>query len=817
MQQSSTSDERAPRTIHLGLFLVCLSTLFVEICLIRIFSFTIGYHFAFIIISVALLGFGASGSVLLLLARRIEHWDSRSMLAGISACAAIALVPITQTITHVRFNPFDILTVPFEIVNMAIYMGIATFFFFFAGMVVAIALSRFPRQAGTLYFADMVGSGLACLFFVPVMNLLGPRYLIVSAAILYVLGALCFARKRPAALIAAMIGICAVTGYSSITMEFHPSKDKLHSLFIADGARIIHSRWSALFRTDLFDWQGPNVKKGQSYGTYGIGKTYDGELPAIRMINHDGGASAVMLNADAPLENFEMLRQHMLAVPYPLRVGGSVFIGGVGGGVDIQAAIANGASSILGVELDPNTKDIICGEYSDYVGNFCEREDVTIVAGDARSVLRNADQKFDIINFTGVDTITSAATGAYLLQEGYLYTTEAYHDYFDHLNPGGIISIKTFDLDGMWGQPRMVPRFTMVAIETLRERGIEDPSEHIVIISDCRPGACVLPLVAILAKEEPFTPGEIEQLRNFVDEQGFAFWYAPGEQRSGSIPEQLIKMSPEERESFLDSNYLDLSAPNDDKPFFLHFFKWSNVATYWTAARFSNNYLESTGNVMLLIAFGISVGGAFLLIVLPAVWHTWRIAEGPRIQWADVGFFMCIGVGFMLIEISLMQKLTLFLGYPTYSVTVTLFSMLTFAGIGSGLSMRLPLLSTRPIWALVTALAILVAVYTLIGDTVLLSLLHLPVLTRCAIAAAAIAPIGLLLGTFLPLAVRNLADRNPSAVPLAWAANGSCSVIGTVLATLLATIFGFRMVAVLALSLYVLAAIFFSRAIANDK
>lgn len=814
MQQSSTSDEHAPRTVHLGLFLVCFSTLLVEICLIRVFSFTFGYHFAFIVISVALLGFGASGSVLLL-ARRVEHWNSRSMLAGISACAAIALVPVTRTITHVRFNPFDILTHPIEIRNMAIYMGMATFFFFFAGMVVAIALSRFPRQAGTLYFADLVGSGFACFLFVPVMDLLGPRYLIASCAILYAFGALSFAQKRSPILIATMIGICAVSGFSSAKMEFYPSKDKVHSRLIKAGGQIIHSEWSALFRTDLLEFRNPERGRGLSYGSYAVGKGYEGEAPVTRFINHDGGASAVMLNATSSLEDFELLQNHMLALPYPLRPGASVFIGGVGGGADIQAAIANGASSVYGVELDPNTVDIICGEYSDYVGGFCEREDVTIVAGDARSVIRNTNRKFDIINFTGVDTITSAATGAYLLQEGYLYTTNAYHDYFDHLNPGGILSIKTSDLDGVFGQSRMVPRFTMVAIQTLRERGIEDPSEHIIIISNCEAGACSLPSVAVLAKEEPFTTGEIDQLRNYMAEQGFSFWYVAGE-TNNTVPEKLIRMSPEERELFLDANYLDFSAPNDDKPFFMHFYKWRNVATYIKDTKFADTYLESTGNVMLLTAFAISIAGAFLLIVLPAAWYAWRHAEGTRIQWADVGFFMCIGVGFMLIEISLMQKLTLFLGYPTYSVTVTLFSMLTFAGIGSGLSSKFSVLSARPIWMFVTALAVLIAIYTLIGDTVLLSLLHLPVFARCAIAAVAIAPIGLLLGTFLPFAVRSLADRNPSAVPLAWAANGSCSVIGTVLATLLATVFGFRMVAVLALSLYVLAGVLFMRAVAKS-
>ena len=807
MSSSDTPQEtgagQALRGVHFGVFLVSAATLLLEINLTRIFSYTIWYHFAFIVIAVALLGFGASGSVLTVW-RGLSAIPPRKVLAWAAAASALGVAVILFVITQVPFNPFQILTDPSEIGPGLVYLFVVAIPFFFAGMTTAVALRSYPQRAGSLYFANLLGSGLGCLAFVWLMDWFGAAHLSGICAALYGTGALCFSERRTARLGLALVLAVGLTEFTAVSFTFTPCASKLAAKFEAEhSGEIIHSKWSAVFRTDVYDFPSPDIMRGKSYGSFGMGSGFDGVRPSLRFIAHDGDACAVMMNCEGAPEDMELFRHHLLGVPYQLRPGGRVFIGGVGGGIDVLAALANGAGEIDGIELDPNTVEVIRDLYPDYVGNLCSKANVDIRAGDARGMLNRSKKQYDVVQYNGVDTIASAAAGAHLLNESYLYTIEAFGEYFDHLAPNGLLSMSAVDFGGQSEMPRMLPRFCSVVASALERRGVSNPAACCVTIATGM--SDTLLLGTVLAKTQPFSKAELDQVRAYAEREGFAFWHLPDEEIE-TVSSTILRLDPASRASYFADQYLDFSAPTDDKPFFMHFYKWRSL---WSHFSLKHRYMGATGNIVLLGGLAFSVLASLCFIVIPAYWHARRQTARPQSSKADIVYFCAIGLGFMFLEIGLIQQLVLFLGYPTYSLTVTLFSVLTFAGVGSYLSRKVRLHSAKPIWLLFGLLAAVTVLYLLFGATALRSLMHLPLPLRVGIAITAILPVGLLLGTFFPLGIRDLGGRNSDAVPLAWAANGSCSVIGIMLAVILATAVGFRNVFVLALLLYLVAATMF--------
>jgi hypothetical protein len=796
----------AQRSIYIGVFLVSVATLLLEINLTRIFSFTIWYHFAFIVIAVALLGFGASGSVLTVYRNTSGH-SPQTLLTFSALIAALSVVFAGLVVTVVPLDPFQMMTDRVEIVYMALYLISVTVPFFFAGFIIAISFKSYSKQVGALYFSDLIGSALGCFVFVQLIKMIGPPNILGLSAVLYCAAAACFTTRHTVASFSGIAAMAVVLQVSSLLFNFTPCASKLGTRYVKNGATIADSRWTAVFRTDLYNFGDKLLLNANPsltiYGTPfgGVGKQFSGDFPSFRFITHDGDASPIMVHSAGSPDNMALYRHHILGVSYRLRPHASVFIGGVGGGIDIQAALTNGAKTITGVELDPETVAMTCDRYAGYVGNLCVRENVTVRAGDARSVIRRSSERFDIINFTSVDTISSTATGAYLLNEGYLYTVEAFNDYFDHLKPGGFVSIVSGDMGGLLGTARAIPRFASVAVSALERRHIANPQKCIVILGTSLPEGDVISHEVVLVKTVPFTAAELNQISDIAQTEGFVFWHFPGKEID-TAASNIIRLSPKQRETYLERFYLDYSAVTDNKPFFMHFYKWRSLTSH---LKIDQRYVEATGNVVLLVSLAFSVIASLLFILLPIWIDTRRQTAVPRIRFADISYFSAIGLGFMFLEVSMIQQLSLFLGYPTYSLTVTLFSMLTFAGLGSLLSRKIPVDTARYLWMIFAVLTGTTLIYFCFGENLLRDLLYLSLPYRIAIVILALCPIGLTLGAFLPMAIRDLGERSPEAIPLAWAANGSCSVIGTVLSVILATIIGFWNVCILAIILYFVA------------
>ncbi|HRK34044.1 MAG TPA: hypothetical protein PLJ47_05555 [Candidatus Hydrogenedentes bacterium] len=810
----TTSDQLARWPVVAGIFVVAAATLLMEVALTRIFSYTIWYHFAFITIAVALMGFGASGSIASLWPGFVTR--GRAVLAWTALMSALGVFIVLYTASRSTFDPMWIVQHPIEIVRFAICVIAVTVPFFFAGLTVSLILARYPRQSGLLYGADLAGAALGCALLPLLLPPLEGAGVLTACAALFILGSLLLA-PFPSRV---YYGVLAVVVFASLfqpwNLEFTPSKSKQYRMLVSSREhQVVYDRWTSVFRTEVAKFPVPRTSRGISYGSWGLSEKFDGTLPYCTFILHDGGAAATIhtFESDEDIEKF--YTTHMLGLPYRFKPGARVCIGGVGGGVDVVSALTNGAQSVLGIELDPSTAHVITGPLSHLTNDRLVDPRVKIEVGDARSVIRRSNEKFDVINLTAVDTITAVAAGAHLLSESYLYTVDAVTDFFDHLAPNGILCLATSDTSGHFGPPRMIPRLAATIAEALSARGVENPSSHVLVVVDDKKDTL---FVSILAKAEPFTAEEFAQYDAYVHDNGFKYWHdgrSPGEVTTSRI----LAANEAERAEVLRNEKMLLHAVTDDQPFFFSFYRWRDLfENPLVSGAVEVSYLGPTGDIVLLLALATTLTLSILIIVIPSSIAR-RRAKTSRLAVPDLLFFCAIGLGFMMFEIPLMQRLVLFLGYPTYSLSVVLFSLLLATGAGSFLTRNIGPTSNKTLWIGFACLLAISLFNLLFGDALLLRLLHLPLAARIAITVITILPLGILLGIYFPLGIRALGNRNPAWVPLAWAANGTCSVVGIFIALILAMNIGFRWTFLCALALYAIATLSFHTAvrIANQR
>jgi hypothetical protein len=798
--------------LFLAVALVSLAVLMLQIALNRIFSFTTWHHLAYISVSLALLGFGASGSVLAAFPR-LAGSDAQSRFAAIAAFAAATTVGMLVVTGAVPLHLGDVLASPLEILKLVLYFAVISAPFFFSGLAIAIALREAGPLVNRLYFWDLVGAGLGCALVVPAMDWLGTPRVLLLVAILFAASGLVAAGSQARAVRIANLAVIAVTALLAWplpdALPFAPSRDKLITPWF-HGGHTHSSRWSALFRTDLIGASDGEVTQG-GYRVNGTSPRFEGPAPGYRLIFHDGTAAALMYEVkDDDFASLEMFRHHVMTTPYVLADAPEVLTIGVGGGADVIAALVNGAKRVVGVELDPLTAELLTRDHSEFTRGLYLRPDVELVVSEGRHFLRSNDERFDLLQLTGVDTLAALSSGSYIFAENYLYTVEAYADFFAALREGGLLSIGAMDFHPRRsGAPRHALRFVSLAHDALRVRGVERPQEHVMVVSEDNGIA----LFDVLVKLTPFGEAEIAAMERFVDAEGLEAWYLPGRPRR-QLPDfrVLLEGTPAERARYLENTFLDLEAPSDDDPFFFSFYKWRHLFDY--RDELDPGHMLATGQLVqvlilfLAIAFSIGAIGMPLLVVRGEARHM------PG-RWAFLGYFAALGAGFIFAEICFVQRFLLFLGYPTYALTVILFSFLVAAGIGARLSGVLPDDPRRVLPALVLALTVLVLFYLLATPPLLRSLHAASIEVRAAVTVALCAPLGGLLGVFFPYGIRLTSVLNRDFTSWAWAVNGCLSVVGSVASVMLATTWGFRVVILLFLAIYWLGALSFLRGYAR--
>ena len=807
MDKKSNDDPGAPtgdtndaglslRSIYLGIFLVSSGVLLLEISLTRVFSYTIWYHFTYVTISLAMLGFGASGAVL----------AASERLAGLkmklayrsSLIAAISVPFMLIVISQVPFNPFQLFKERAQIIYMIVYYMAVTLPFFCAGLAISCGFRNLPQKTSTIYFWDLVGAGMGCFLVVAGIKYIGAPGVIAICGSLFLLAGVAFSERspRPRRLLlmaAALVWIPIGLNVEQV-LEFKANKEKAISK--TENKTITFSKWSPIFRVDAYEFSDGRGIQKTARSIYGIRRKH---LPAdmgLAFISHDGDSITIMIEADRDLSNYEVFDKSLLKTPYLITDHPKVLIIGPGGGLDVGVALQSKARSVVGVELDPITVDIVANKYADYVGHLYDQPGVEIVIDEGRSFLRRSEDKFDLIQMTGVATLSALNSGAYVLAENYVYTVEAYNDFMDHLTSDGVLSVAFFDFHYKGGFPKHTVRLVSLSMEALKQRGIRDASNHIAVLAESREISGT-PFVIILTKLSPFTPHEIGVLRQFAQKQEFDTWYLPG--KASDNPCGIAAFTEEEVAEYYEENIYMLMAPTDDTPFFFHFYKWKTLFKWHPMVAGDSS---ATGQLVLLIILVFSLFFSAVFIIFPL--YRFRNAGLQTTSKRHyILYFSALGMGFMFLEISYIQRFILFLGYPTYSLTVILFSLLTFSGIGSYLSGKLPFSARRLMTIALALLSVVALGYIILLPQVFNHYLSAPIQVRIAISILLLFPLGLLLGIFFPAGIKIISIENPRFIPWAWGINGCASVIGTVLSIIIAMTYGFSMVTILAVLIYI--------------
>ncbi|HEX5613789.1 MAG TPA: class I SAM-dependent methyltransferase [Acidimicrobiia bacterium] len=790
---TSVSDTRAERGFHLEIFLMAFASLLLEIAYTRVISFKLFYYYTYFVIGLALLGIGFGG-VLVAVSGRLRRSSTDAVVTGGllfgAASVGVGYVVVaklaidTLAIWDYGTRASVVNTVSLVLVSVALFAS-----FVAVGVMLATLFGRRAERIGRLYFADLVGAGLACAVAVWFLDRRGaPATIMLSGAVLAAAGVRLAWRRdaRASMAIGAILLVVLGTGFVRPSVLPDPRVDERKHMRNPDG---LYTRWSALFRVDAAD-----VRED------------------VKLLFHDALLGSAMHRWDGDPASLGRFDADPRSFPFARSTdpAESVLIIGAAGGNEVLAAIRFDAREIDAVELNPVTHRMVTDVFADYAGRVAEYPGVDFVRGDGRTFLARRDKRYDVIWYPAPDSYsaTNAATsGAFVLSESYLYTSEMIEESLDHLRDGGIVAAQFGEVHYRT-KPNRTSRYLTTVRHALERRGVDTPDEHIVVITSSTEAEAAL--ATVLVKGTPWTPDEV---RRTIDQVGVVpnsvLRYAPGHPVADDPATVIASADDAALDAWLDEYPYDVSPITDDSPFFWHFTSFADTISDFTSSIDPNDPEDAIGErvLVLLLAIGALLAAVFLLLPFLAIRTTWRAL--PAKARSGV-YFSAIGLGFMFFEIALIQRLVLFLGYPTYSLTVTLASLLVFTGIGALLSGRIGGAIARVAPAVLVVLALLAAFYAFALPELVESWLSWPFAARVVVTFFVLAPLGVCLGTFMPLglrAVAALSEHDDTYVAWSWAVNGFASVIGATLTTVLAMAFGFRIVFALAFVAYVVAVV----------
>jgi hypothetical protein len=778
---SRTAAPAASPGIYAGLFFTTLSTLMYEILLTRIFSVTMWYHFAFVAVSVALFGLTVGALIVYLSPQRFTEEQLRTRLGQATLLFSVSIAVSFLTQLAIPFDPrWSVVSV----YSVALtYFVIATPFIF-GGIAVCLVLTKFPAHVSRLYAVDLLGAGLGAVSLIWLLRLLkdGPSAVLAVAG-LAAIGAWCFARDDPrprlrnAALACAAVLIALAAGnafgaqHSHAVLRIRWAK----GLYEADHD---YEEWNAFSRINVI---GDGVAPKQPFG-WGFGsRTPLTATARERQLLIDAAAGTAITNYNGDPTTLEYLKYDVTNIVHYIRADADLLVIGSGGGRDVLSGLAFGQRSIKAIELNSAILDVVNGRYGDFTGHLDQQPGVTFVNDEARSYLARSDERFDVIQISLIDTWAATAAGAFALSENSLYTVEAWDTFLDRLNPDGVLSVsRWFFPDG----PMESHRLVSLGAKVLRDRGVESPRDHMILVKNPF-NEFDVSVGTLLVSPRPFSSDDVTQVALAASAVGLEVVLAPG-LASDPVFQRLAEDPNVEASDVGFSG--DISAPTDDRPFFFQMLRFQDVFD-------SGLYGGSSGGLVtqpVLVLFSLTVsvlGLTALCILLPLALTTSR--ESLRGTLPLILFFCGIGLGFLLIEIAQMQRLTVFLGHPTYALSVVLFSLLVFSGLGSLATEWLAAPKANPGLRATTLapLAVLLPVLVAFGFTTP-DLIHqfdgetTPV--RIAVAVAVLAPMGLLMGMPFPLGMKVASLRENAPTAFFWGINGATSVCASVLAVAIA-------------------------------
>jgi len=745
--------------VLVAVFLVSGAMLAYQVLQVVVLGLQLFPEAAFLVVSLSMLGLGCGGSLATVLTRRLTRED----LAGPLLWSALAF-PVAMLGSMILTSRLHAL-LPLILVSALPYV--------FAGLFLSLLFALWRERATEIYFADLLGAGVGCAAIVGLLDGLADAgtvtiALAAAAALGTVLVSAAIAPRRLVFAGVVLVASVAAFGVNSRLFVFGPGLEKFYGQLLAKGergGRVARDAWNFLGRVDAFD-AGPGIGEF-AFARKALDLMDAGSAFRLLFINGYNWTYSVDFrgHADQARPVFDRWVQR---VPYLFTNAPDVLNLGSGGGADVYLAMQNGARSATAVDIEAATK-----WYRNDWDGLWQRPNVSVHEIDARTFVNTTGRRFDVVTLNAVDT---AATQSSLLSTNFLYTTEAFRRYLDVLRPGGVIFLT---------RPRaQLLRAVTAAVAALRERGVTDVGRHIVVLADSD-------LLSAAIYVDPLTPAQATTFAEQVKAGALdaTLQYAPGlEVESNLASDYFAALGAGQLTDFEQRHRVRTDPATDDEPYF-----------YQVEPAFIGSIASQVIALLLFLLVGIGI----VLILVPLL--RLNLPDKNRLVGGHFIYFGCLGLGFMLVEIAVMQQLSLVLGHPAYSVSVTLAGMLIACGLGSlvaGVAARKWPTTVRPIALMASAVAI--ALYAVIVPLVE-QVAPASLTGRVVLCLALLAPGSFFMGMPFPLKVQSLEGADSMLVPWAWVVNGLASVAGSVLAIGLTMMLGFRGALLIAAALYLVA------------
>lgn len=774
-----------------AIFLLSFAALFLEMVQCRVFSYSTSPVLVFGVITVALLGFGTGGVAVALLH---QAGTERAKRVPYNCGIAFALSVILANFAFSRFS--HLISEPRQLVALLRALPlllVLTLPYAFAGAFIAAVFAAKPDAAGRTYFFNMTGSAVGCLALFVLLKPVGAERCIGLIAIAGVVSALlvdipsCSKRRKTVAIITIAV-FCALLPLCGRLFHFQPDPVDIGTLDKAAygendsiersaGRRIgiKYSAWDPIGRLSVYEFPGLYMRVPDPVTFYYVAvDSFNGSLAVDFAADSRGGA--------------DFFEGTVYGTAYFQEDNPSVLIVGLGAGPDVAAAVHAGARSVTAVEINRSMIEIERKISREFPEEPYDRRNVLIVNADARSFVRRTTDRFDVIQMNVTDTMNASVSGSLVFSESYLYTVEGFSDFLEKLTPNGVFSVVRF--------PFTTLRTVATATEAMRELGIDRPASHIAVV---RHGAWM----DVLMKVRPYTEQDIDLLRTKLSamsercrgikvpiydstelqlstEPELIYW--PGCEMDNELRKYLDEEAVGRGREYIQRTYKSYMGPTyDDKPFFFFFGLRNLLFSGWR--RPASFPLVCAGSLFW----------AVILIVLPLIVPQNRAQIRPNIG-ATVLYFLCLGLGYMVVEIGLIQKTSIFLGHPSYSISFTLCALLIGSSVGALIFAQMTMPSIRRILVSSASVALCVALCSQFLGPALLHLISLPLVARGALVILGTAVLGVIMGIPFPSGLRLFCGQQRSIVAWAIGANGFASVIGAAAAIPIALWGGFRSV-----------------------
>ncbi|MDQ2776473.1 MAG: hypothetical protein M3Y57_16390 [Acidobacteriota bacterium] len=755
--------------IYFGVAATSLATLLLELALTRVFSVIYYYHFAFLAISIALFGLGAGGVLSYVVASlRGSLFNKLGMLAAANAVAIVLCLCFLLNQTG-EMTTLDLMTAYF----------VAAIPFLFSGTILSLVVAETIQRVDRVYFFDLIGAAAGCAVLVALLDWIGgPNTIIVAAVLFAVSAAIWFHLGR------ATRGrvLCVVLGLLLVGLITWNAKSPVIDVKYAKGQRIANEEfvaWNSFSRIAL---------------------KQEGNMKSI-VIDADAatGVADFDFNHLSHKDRFDLTYAGP-GFPYILRPAAKTLVIGPGGGWDVSRALASGSKDVTGVEINPIiAQTIMRKRFPQYSNRLYFRPEVKIVIEDGRSFVRRSNDRYQVLQATLVDTWASTAAGAFALSENNLYTTNAFLDYLKHLTDDGVMAFTR------WGfaPPRESLRVVSLADSALKQLGQNDPARNVMVVREHLQqlkqwGA----QDTILVSRTPFTSSDIARIQQATKIAGMELVYFPGTTLKTAFRDLLL--APD-LNRFYDSYVFDVRPVSDDRPFFFYTVQPRDLWQYfWHASHATADYKVNSALPLLFGLVAISIVATLIILALPPLILRSRLPRAPGSIRALL-FFLFIGAGYILIQVALIQKFVLFLGHPTYALTVIIFSMLISSGAGSWTSKHLIRGEIKRLSRVLMIIAAAIVVLSAVLTPIVESGVALPFAVRVLCAVALISPVGFAMGMPFPTGLSMLEKIMPASVRWAWAINAASSVMGSAMAMFLAIYLGLQMTLVIGGIFYVAA------------